>query len=205
MSKKLIISIILVLALTDAYLLYNRRNLKQEIAVKDMSLADLSVENMSLHPQFAIGLANVGRQLEDTAELRDAYANKLNFRDLADRKNTNILFCRISERYCHECCQLAVAKLLQSESNFDMSRVVFLNDCLPRELSLQIEDFNLSDFEVYNCRSLNMPAENLMAPYYFVTDNALKVRSIYVPSKQSFYLPLDSVNLNLMYSALVKP
>ncbi|MBP5364520.1 MAG: hypothetical protein J6Y82_01165 [Bacteroidales bacterium] len=195
---------ILALFILNCYFLFVTKKLKQEIEIKNDSIIELCTEISALQPQFNAGLINVGKSIEASTEIQDTNGNRLKLKELFVNKKTKMLmFCRISERYCHECCELTVKKLLQSEQNFDIEKLIFLIDSSQRAIKLQVKDFNLYDYEVYNCQFLNIPAENVMFPYYMIVDDSLTVRSIYMPNKAAFNLPIDSINLNLMYKTLI--
>lgn len=181
----------------------SQNSTKCEIQIKDASINDLSIENAAMKPQFALGLANIGTHLNGSLEVRDTLGNKQTICALFKDKKSPMLVCRISDNYCHECCELAVKKLLLSEPNFDMSRVVFFTEGAPRAMRLQMNEYKLATYQVYNCNQLGIPAENVMFPYYMIIDDSLTVRSIYMPNKAAFNLPIDSINLNLMYKTLI--
>lgn len=193
-----VISFVL-LIISEVCLLWNKVLDHQEIILKNNSISELSAENMAISSQFEMGLANNGVIIDRNIELRDINGDILSIGDLFDEIDGNVFICRYSEQCCWECVNLAVKKLLASERNFDMKRVLFLADCQQRILPRQIKELGLDSCKVYNCHSLSIPAESIMYPYYMVLDKTLYVKSVYFPSKTLYNSSLDSVNLNLVY------
>ena len=136
-----------------------------------------------------------GYMLDDTKiVLKDTAGQRVNLKDLI--KGSTTLIYRYSDRYCDECVDYAFHVL--NRSKCDKKRVIYIGDCGKRKIfKRQVEDYGLQGIAL-DCRSLEIPAEEMLFPYFLVVDSTLVIRCIYVPNKASYYQNIDSLNLALM-------
>ncbi len=142
----------------------------------------LSDENNVLRSNLALAYENIGQTLynvevEDT--LKDVYTLQNLFVD-----NDKLLICRMSEKFCGNCEEDAVNKILRYVDASLFDKVVFVGTFKNvRLLNRIIDPRHIRDFKVVNTSYLSLNADEKMMPYYMVVNNELKVESIYFPSK----------------------
>lgn len=99
--NKIIYSIVILVLLSNLYLLKINNSLKEEIELKNSSIKYLSTENNTIRPQFLISLANINHKLNDTTIIKDIYGNKKSLHEYMSNQEDNILLFRYSEYYCN--------------------------------------------------------------------------------------------------------
>lgn len=201
MTKKITIVLLFALAVFECYLLYENCMLNKEVKFKDLILEKTVTERNLMKVQYTIGLENIGLNLDCDAEILDAFGNKTTLGTYFGKtKGKNMLVCRYSDKHCRQCVEHAIGNVLKSMDSMDSLDVVFVSDnASQRVANLQRKEFGISQYNCINCNSLGISAEDMAFPYYLAIDNKLKVNGIYVPDKSIAHLPLDSVNLGLLY------
>ena len=201
MRSKVIYGLLVLLCLFFcSFLVYKNTILKDLLQAKDITIKNLRNANITLAPQFEANVMNCGKMLDDTKiVLKDTAGQRVNLKDLI--KGSTTLIYRYSDRYCDECVDYAFHVL--NRSKCDKKRVIYIGDCGKRKIfKRQVEDYGLQGIAL-DCRSLEIPAEKMMFPYFLVIDSTLTIRSIYVPNKVSYYQNIDSLNFDLMYQRFV--
>lgn len=191
----------LALVLVTLFLLMAYKNsvLNDLLTAKDVSIQNLKNANATMAPQFEASVMNCGKAIDDTKiVIKDTAGLTVKLKDMI--KGTALVY-RYSDRYCSECVDYAFHVL--NRSNCDKKSVIYIGDCGKRKIfKRQAEQLGLQGM-AFDCRSLEIPAENMMFPYFMVIDSTLTIRGIYVPNKASYYQNIDSLNLDLMYRCFV--
>ncbi len=194
MKKKIEIVIILVLIIMIICQLYYILSLKNDIQLKDANCE-------AMQTQFALNIQNIGRRLDGEISVQDT--SKQVFK-LSDVINGNSLICRISERYCEQCVEHATSILIDHMKEFEISNVlIFTCSNSYRNLKLQIKEYGLEDYKMYNCSELNIPIEKTMFPYFMVVDSTLTVRTVYFPTKSTHGTDFDYKHVKMIYDKMI--
>jgi hypothetical protein len=199
-SKWFLISLTAISVVLCGLAIYKNTVLTKLLIAKDVKIQNLTNANVTLAPQFDLGIKNCGQTInEDMIELRDADGNKVSLKSLFE-KNEYLLIYRYSDNYCQQCVDYALYNLRK----VGCKNVIFIGNCSKGEkISEQMKEYGLSNCVVLNCSNMNIHAEKLQFPYYMVIDKSLKISGIYMPNKASYNQNIDSLNLDLMYRRFV--
>ena len=202
--KQIVVVIILLLIVSQIYLFYKNDQLRSIVSVKDLCLEDLITKLSSIEPQYPLNMQNVGKIIRYDVVVKDSVKNESSLIDIIQNMGNNVLVCRFSERYCRQCVQHTVSVILDNKSSFDFSHIIFLSDNKSnRVFNLNIREFGLSGYNVFNCYDLGIPIDHIMFPYYMIVDSNLKVLAVYAPSKSTHGTDFDFKNVKLMFDNLV--
>jgi len=127
----------------------------------------------------------------DDLVLVDSVCNEFNISDLFDNVN-EILFCRVSDRYCNGCNEYLVNIAKKISSNV----IYLINQTENKEYHNIKETYKLPD-KTFAIREIGLPIESLMEPFLFVLNNELKVPIVYMPQSGNIstdYLMVKSIN-----------
>ena len=202
MKSKIFYALLAFVGVVLGLLMFYRNSVQQDLLVaKDVTIDKLTNANVTLAPLFEANVMNCGKMLDETKIiLKDTAGHAVSLKDLV--KGRTALIYRYSDRYCDDCVDYAFHVL--NRSKCDKQNVIYIGDCGKRKIfKRQVEDYSLQGIAL-DCRSLEIPAEEMMFPYFLVIDSTLAIRCIYVPNKASYYQNIDSLNLDLMYKSFVK-
>jgi hypothetical protein len=94
------------------------------------------------------------------------------------------LVCRFSELHCQECVIYATIKLLNQSKTMGDINILFWGAYEHiKSLNIAKKHFGIQDMPVYNISNLNIPAEELGYPYYFVLNSDLTISNVFIPDK----------------------
>lgn len=175
----------------------------KEILLKDNIIDELTIRLATFEPQLKFHIENVGKHIPDIA-ITDSIGNKKMLSEyMVNRKK--IVMCRFSMRFCQECNEYAINTILSSSSLIDFGNLLFISDSINSRIhKVERATYNISNnYGIGECNDLNIPAENVMFPYYLVVDNDLRINEVYIPNKASVKLGIDSKNLQLIIKSLV--
>lgn len=178
-----------------------RNSVQQDLLIaKDITIDNLTNANVTLMPLFEACVMNCGENLDNSKiVLKDTSGHIVALKDFI--KGSSALIYRYSDRYCKECVDYAFHIL--NHSKCDKQSVIYIGDCGKRKIfKKQVEESGLQGIAL-DCRSLEIPAEKMMFPYFLVIDSTLTIRCIYIPNKASHYQNIDSINFDLMYQRFV--
>ena len=121
--------------------------------------------------------------------ITDVNENKsLLFQDLfeGDDSKTHFLVCRFSEYDCEQCVDYAIQKASESVKKLSLNMEIILLGNYENNHALKAYCSNISKTvtaSVYNFPGRLFPIDENGNPYYFVTDNSLKVYDVFSPDK----------------------
>lgn len=189
-----------VLIVLCGLMIYKNTVLTKLLVAKDVKLQNLTNANVTLAPQFDLGIKNCGQTIDEgIIELKDANGNQVSLKSFFERHNYLLIY-RYSDNYCQQCVDYALYNLRK----VGCKNVIFIGNCSKGEkISEQIKEYDISDYVVLNCPNIYIQAEKMQFPYYMVIDKSLKINGIYMPNKASYKQNIDSLNLDLMYRRFV--
>jgi len=157
------------------FMAYRNSVQKDLLIAKDIAIDYLTNANVTLAPLFEINVTNCGKKIDETKiVLRDTAGQTLKLKNLV--KNSTALVYRYSDRYCDDCVDYAFHVLNRSKCN--KQNVIYIGDCGKRKIfKRQVEEYGLQGIAL-DCRSLEIPAEKMMFPYFLVIDSVLTIRCI---------------------------
>jgi hypothetical protein len=205
MKKVLIFLGVTAILFSEIVLLYSVLEFKHIIALKNNMIENLSIKYSAMQQQYPLAILNCGQSVKDRT-LVDTSDNKIKLSDFMNTHGEKIIICRFAELECQECIKYAVSVINKHKDVFDMTRVLFLaNTKSKRIFKLQNKEYNIQDYNVWNCiDDLGIQAETIEYPYFIALDNELRVCGIYFPNKSTHGTDFDFKNLKLMYDNLIK-
>lgn len=194
MKRKKTINILLlilfILLITGAFLILDRKNLIEKNQ-KISSINHMLNSNIfSLNETLKIAYLSDDLLLENV-EIVSVNKQVLHLHSVLDRKPT-LLFI-IPEVNCESCIDRGIEKLKDFLSQIDNKKAIVLASYKNfRDFYAFSRVANLN-CEIYNFKqgSLNLPADKLIKPYFFVVKPNLRIEKLFVPIK-SFNHPIDN-------------
>ena len=136
---------------------------------------------LKLNTEVAIENSNI--QLENVMVTDSKNAQKP-LRSFFKSGQSKFLVCRFSDMHCESCVEYAIKATLQWSDSIGENNILFLGTHRNRKIfSKQIKAYGIDKFTTVNVSSLNLPAEELCFPYYFVLDSTLTVLNVSIPDK----------------------
>lgn len=112
------------------------------------------------------------------------------------------LVFRFSDDYCSSCVKKCVDLLVNDSVTIDRNDVLFLGYCNNnRVFNSRIEQYGLTKYNCFLSPRFLSPIDDYSTPYFFVIDNNMVLRGIYLPTL--FDDSTDSLSLNLLYKSLI--
>lgn len=134
---------------------------------------------------------NCPKQIDDIV-LVDSLNQKMNISSLFNNKKGEILFCRISDKYCQSCNSYVVNIAKNTSQNI----VYLINKTNRKEFNNMKKTFCLPD-NTYAISNINIPVDSLISPYLFVVNSNLEIIFTYVPQSENpslDYSVVDAIN-----------
>jgi hypothetical protein len=136
-----------------------------------------------LRTNLSTEIENSNIRLNDIL-VKDSSDNVIPLQEFFKKGQNVILVYRFSEMNCESCVSYSIHTLLQWIDSIDKDNILFLgayrnNKIFNRQKPL----YGIHEFNVANTPNLNLPAENIGYPYYFVLDSTLNVSNLFVPDK----------------------
>ena len=183
MSKRLLIFISVSLLAINVYTIVNFYRLKkQNVTLSHQN----SSENDELHAyqiNFATNIRNSNIRLEEVP-VKDSLSNVLLLKDVLKNSQEQILVCRFSELHCESCVNFSIQLFRHWADSIGKNNTLFLGSYRSNKIFNRAKPlYGIHNLNVYNVSELNIPAEELGFPYYFVLDSALRVTDVFVPDK----------------------
>ena len=104
----------------------------------------------------------------------------------SDNSKKHFLVCRFSEYDCEQCVDYAIQKAYESVKNLSLNLEIILLGNYEDSHALKAYCSNISKSvtaSVYNFPGRLFPIDENGNPYFFVTDNSLKVYDVFSPDK----------------------
>ena len=185
-SKKYIILCIIILLMTalDVCLIYK---IKVEKMDYNNTIRDVTTRNIlsNLYKiNVDVNLINNGIVLDSLLLMKNV-SNKEEQKIIDVFQGTNKLFiCRFSELNCQECTIYSILKTISHSDSIGKNNIVFWGDYEnSKNLSVVKERLGIGDMNVYNLPYINIPAERIGTPYYFVIDTTLTMSDFFIPDR----------------------
>ena len=186
-GKKFLILIIFSLFAINIFTLVRFYQLEQQKDASEViSYSQENNESDELHSymvNFTTNILNSNIQL-DSVMIKDSLSNIIPLKKAFNNGQKQILVCRFSKMHCESCVNFSIQILRKWIDSIGMENVMFLgnypnNRIFNRTKSL----YGIQDMIVYNTSVLQIPAEELGYPYFFVLDNSLRISNVFVPDK----------------------
>lgn len=206
MKKNLILYLaIILLAVSEGFLLYSNHQLKKEVALKDRFLNHISDRYDAAETQFSATVDDIGAIIDGKIIVKDTADNATTFAEIANEIDGNFLVCRYSDRMCRECVEHTISVFTDNLDSLDRNKIVFLAENSSRRvLKLNVTEFGLQNCRVLNCANLGINAEGAMFPYIMAVDKDLRVLNVYFPTKSTHGTDYDYKHVKLLYDKLIK-
>ena len=124
--------------------------------------------------------------------LMDSVCKEFSISDLFDCNTKEIIFCRISDRFCKGCNEYVV----NIAKKISPSTVFLVNQTESKKFYNIKETYKLPD-KTFAINEIGFPIESLMEPFLFVLNNELKTSIIYIPQSGNIstdYQIVKSIN-----------
>lgn len=206
MKKNLILYLaIILLAVSEGFLLYSNSQLKKEIILKNHHLEYLGDRRDAAETQFSASIADAGKIIDGNIIVKDTADNTTPLSEIAKQADGNILICRYSDRMCRECVEHTISVFTDNRDSLDMKRILFLpQNTSKRVFKLNFEEYGLHGCRVLNCPNLSIDAEETMFPYIMVVDKDLRVLTVYFPTKSTHGTDYDYKHVKMIYDKMIK-
>ena len=206
MKKSILLWIALVVViLSEGFLLYTNHQLKKELAIKDRFLNHISDRYDAAETQFSANIDDVCKIIDGKTTVKDTADNATTFAEIANEIDGNFLICRYSDRMCRECVEHTISVFTDNLDSLDRNKIFFLAENSSRRvLKLNVTEFGLQNCRVLNCANLGINAEGAMFPYIMAVDKDLRVLNVYFPTKSTHGTDYDYKHIKLLYDKLIK-
>lgn len=194
---------LVLLIISEGFILYKNNQQKKEIFLKDHYMELLSIRNNAMEAAFASMIENAGQLIGGNITVRDTADNEIPLSATANGQS--LLVCRYSERMCRECVDHTISVLRDNIDSLSKDRIVFLAENASRRVfKLNIDEQGLHGCRVLNCPTLGIPAEQAQLPYIMAVDSTLRVLAVYFPSKSTHGTDYDYRHVKSMYDKLIR-
>ena len=155
---------------------------KQNITVLSPTVSK-SDELHSYRINFETNIQNNRIRLDETS-VKDSLGHVFLLKDVFKNNRDQILACRFSESHCESCVNFSIRLFRSWVDSIGKNNVLFLGAYRNNKLFNRTKRlYGIHPLNVYNFPALNIPAEELGYPYYFVLNSDLTVSDVFVPDK----------------------
>lgn len=138
---------------------------------------------LKVNAEMVIGNSDV--QLDNVVGI-DTINEKRTLRSFFKNDQSKLLVCRFSDMYCESCVDYSIKTLLQWCDSIGKDNILFLGTYRNNKLfNMQKKEYGIDTLATLNVPSLNLPAEELGFPYYFILDSTLTVLNVSIPDKSA--------------------
>lgn len=142
-----------------------------------------SDELYSYKLNFMTNILNSNLQL-DNIMIKDSLNSIIPMKEAFYHKQKQLLVCRFSQTYCESCVNFSILILRTWVDSIGVKNVMFLGNYRNNRIfNRTIPLYGIQGMKVYNGSEINIPAEKLGYPYYFVLDSNLQISNVFVPNK----------------------
>lgn len=183
MSKRFLIFIILSLLAINIYTIVHFYRFKEQNRTVSPQTVSESDELHSYRINLATNIQNSNIRLEELS-VKDSSGRVFLLREVFMNNQERILVCRFSESHCESCVNFSIQAFRQWADSIGKNNVLFLGNYRNNKLLNQTKPlYGIHRLNVYNLPTLNIPAEELGYPYYFVLNSDLTITDVFVPDK----------------------
>lgn len=169
--------------------------------VENMATQQNLYSGQNIINQLTVNFKNVNNVIPDFY-LYTVDGDSVSVSSFFQKSNKTWLVCRFSDDYCSSCVEKSI-DLVLADSCILPDNVLFLGYCgKGRVLKKRIEQYRLINYKCFMTPRFILPIDDLSCPYYFVIDNQLTVKGVYLPTQ--FEDQTDSISLNLLYKTFIK-
>lgn len=176
--------VICALLLINAYTLLRFNNLKQKNEAIAFSYNLHENEILKIYKsKFITGILNSDFDLGNI-KVKDTLNNLIFLKSIFKSEQKQVLVCRFSQSHCESCVDATIQTLLPVIDSIGKDNVVFLgNHHNNRIFKGTLPLYNIEKMNVYNAPTLNLPAEDLGYPYFFILNSSLQTSNVLVHEK----------------------
>ncbi len=132
---------------------------------------------------FTANILNSNLQL-DNIIIKDSLSKIIPLKEIFNSKQKQILVFRFSQLNCESCVNSSIQILRKWVDSIGVKNVLFLGNHRNNKVFRKtIPLYSIQGMKVYNGPAINIPAEELGYPYYFVLDSSLQISNVFVPDK----------------------
>lgn len=183
MNNKTLYVLLVVLVGLNIFLVSSFSNYKKNKVFYESYLINNQESLEMLKSNLSANIANEGLSLESIM-VKDTSKHEFPLDTFFISGQSHLLVCRFSDAHCESCVHNAVRTLLKQVGRHATTRVLFLGSYRKTSLlKIQMKDYGIEAMRVANVKSLNIPAESVGFPYYFLIDSSLHVKQLFFPDK----------------------
>jgi hypothetical protein len=199
--KRTSVFIIVALAVINCFILIRFNQFRQQCTQKIAGFLNQNIEEADeLHSHrinFTADIENSNIKLQ-RINMKDSLNEIIPLQNIFNDTQKYKVVCRFSEMNCESCVNFSIQALCRQIDSIGKENVLFLgayrnNKIFNKEKAL----YGLNNLHTYNISILDLPAEQIGYPYYFIISNELKVFNLFIPDKA---VP----QLSTQYLALIK-
>jgi hypothetical protein len=124
--------------------------------------------------------------------VKDSLNNILPLQDVLKSDKGQTLVCRFSEFYCESCVNFSIQLFRHCIDSIGKNNVLFLGSHRNNKIFNSTKPlYGIHNMNVYNVANLNIPAEKLGYPYYFVLNSDMTIANVFVPDKATPVITID--------------
>lgn len=191
-EKRFLILIIAALIIINIFSLIRFLNLKQlKNIIEANGIHQQTITTDELHTyrhNFKVNILNSNLVIENL-DIKDSLNITFPIKKIFDDKQESILVYRFSQMHCESCVNSSIQITQNWVDSVGINNVVFLgNHRNNRVFNKTIPLYGIQGLKVYNCPKINIPAEDIEYPYFFVLDSNLQISNLFVPDKATPFI-----------------
>jgi hypothetical protein len=175
MKNKFFWGIIVLLLTINAITITQFQSFKRKTMSYIQTLSQQPDELVTLKTNFQVGIENNDLIIETMQPSSNS---------LFEHKQDKLLVCRFSEYNCESCVDYAIKSIQASVALIGKENILFLGSYKNNRIFNKHKPlYGIDSLNVRNIFDLNIPAEKLGYPYYFVIDSTFRLLNIFIPDK----------------------
>ena len=185
-EKTIFTLIIFALIAINGYTLIRFKKLKQQKLISEVKNHLQEIRNNgdnSYKLNFITNIMNSNLYLSDVM-VKDVNNTIIPLLDTFERGQKQLLICRFSQSHCESCVDFSIQFLKERIDIIGRNNLIFLGNHRNNFIFFKtVTMYDIHDLRVYNCPTINIQAEELGFPYYFVLNSDLQISNVFVPDK----------------------
>lgn len=159
--------------------------MKTNSIIRLSTLLQSTDELTTLYANFITEIENSNIQLEDVI-IKDSLNVTLPLGSIFRKNQSEMLVCRFSEMDCESCINYSINTLLQWSNRIGKDNILFLGTYRNNKIfNRQKPLYGIDTLITVNTDGVNLSAEDLGHPYYFILDSTLRVLNVFLPNKET--------------------
>jgi hypothetical protein len=160
--------------------------LNQLLNTSNDSIMNLNIRMNNIFLNFSIMFDYQSFNIDSNTVLLDESDNIVFLKQLVDKKPK--LIFKYSTLNCNVCVDEQISLLKEASKKIGSENIIILaNYNSPKELS-QFARMNQINFKVFNLRNVEFTAIDKGLPYYFILDESISLKLLFIPIKGDTFL-----------------